>query len=113
MTSNAHLIAPSPSLSPPSRRARTLTALVVAAGTAIALPLVGPSSSASSTPVVVNLGTLGSTYAGAKAINDAGVVTGGSDTATQDLHAFRWTKQAGMVDLGTLGGKDSYGESIN
>ena len=50
-----------------------------------------------------DLGTLGGTFSGASSIS-RGVVVGESTTAAGDIHAFRWTRQTGMVDLGTLGG---------
>ena len=72
-----------------------------------------------------DLGTLGGTYAQAWAINDAGFVTGNSEIAgTQDgiIHAFIYQPFAlprggpptmDMLDLGTLGGRYSYGTFIS
>ena len=72
-----------------------------------------------------DLGTLGGAFAQANSINDAGVVTGWSQTATANLmaqtHAFvyqLWAPGPGsplppMRDLGTLGGFNSYGMCIN
>lgn len=47
------------------------------------------------------------------AINDKGEITGGSKISTGDTHAFVWSKEEGMIDIGTLGGKNSYAFSIN
>ncbi|MCC6619601.1 MAG: DUF11 domain-containing protein [Deltaproteobacteria bacterium] len=57
----------------------------------------------------VELGTLGGDESWATAINDAGVVVGVSETASGALHAFRWTEDDYMVDLGPaqVGGGDS------
>ena len=54
----------------------------------------------SSSGVGVDLGTLGGAWAEAYAISDAGVVVGISETAAAEIHGFRWTAAAGMVDLG-------------
>lgn len=40
-------------------------------------------------------------------------IIGVSDTADGFRHAFRWTPSDGLQDLGTLGGTDSEGLSIN
>ena len=63
---------------------------------------------------MIDLGTLGGSYAQAWAINDSGSVTGNSQLKSEvgAVHAFIWTK-AGMTDLGTLGGDFSYGTAIN
>jgi probable HAF family extracellular repeat protein len=71
---------------------------------------------------MLDLGTLGGSYAQASAINDAGFVTGSSQTINNRLagavHAFLYSSLARaavspMRDLGTLGGNFSYGMSIN
>jgi probable HAF family extracellular repeat protein len=42
------------------------------------------------------------------------VVVGYTATVGNEvLHAFKWTLDGGMVDLGTLGGNDSYATGIN
>lgn len=38
----------------------------------------------------------------AEGVSDTGVIVGRTNTATGDMHAFVWTQEAGMVDLGTL-----------
>ena len=62
---------------------------------------------------ITDLGTLGGTVAGARAINDAGQVVGASTTASGETHAFLWTATDGMKDLGTLGGTSSRAFGIN
>lgn len=73
----------------------------------------------------VDLGTLGGITSVATEVNNAGEVSGyshiPSDTATQHFHAFRWKDVNGngqvnpgeMIDLGTLGGQQSYAQDIN
>jgi probable HAF family extracellular repeat protein len=74
---------------------------------------------------MIDIGTLGGAYAQANAINDAGVITGASET--QDMgpikktHAFiyrfptpPYPRHAPMIDLGVLGtGLFSFGTAIN
>jgi probable HAF family extracellular repeat protein len=49
----------------------------------------------------------------AVAINNQGEVAGDVATASGATHAFFWTLAKGMVDLGTLGGKESAAVAIN
>jgi probable HAF family extracellular repeat protein len=53
---------------------------------------------------MIDLGTLGGSSSGAKAVNATGQVVGVAATADDELHAFSWTVTGGMIDLGTLGG---------
>ncbi|HEU0210535.1 MAG TPA: DUF3466 family protein [Candidatus Udaeobacter sp.] len=69
---------------------------------------------------MTDIGTLGGTYAEAYAINNAGLITGASQTvvgAVDTTHAFIYCPQcagpAPMRDLGALGGDSSYGLAIN
>jgi probable HAF family extracellular repeat protein len=72
---------------------------------------------------MIDLGTLGGAYAQAFAINDSGFITGNSQvlpsaTETEAFHAFLSPSPSGagaigMRDLGTLGGRFSYGMAIN
>ncbi len=73
--------------------------------------------------VVEDLGTLGGPYSFSYNLNDAGVVTGGAATATQNgdptqavnnapQTAFFW-ERGRLRDLGTLGGPDSAGAGTN
>jgi probable HAF family extracellular repeat protein len=73
---------------------------------------------------MVDLGTLGNgTYSQAVVISDLGKVVGLSTTQPGDLnvdptlwdtvHAFLWTVEGGMVDIGTLGGTHSDPMTIN
>jgi probable HAF family extracellular repeat protein len=63
--------------------------------------------------VMRDLGTLGSPYSIAFALNDAGMVVGASNPAGADnSHAFVWNDGV-MTDLGTLGGSWSYAQGIN
>ena len=75
---------------------------------------------------MVDLGTLGGKYAQAFAINDSGYVTGTSQVsplishAPGGTHAFLYQPLSipappivRMLDLGTLGGQNSYGTAIN
>lgn len=51
-----------------------------------------------------DLGTFGGVASYAFDINDAGVVVGTAETAAGVRRAFRWTREAGLQDLGTLPG---------
>ena len=73
---------------------------------------------------MIDIGTLGGAYAQAYAINDAGVITGASQTQGMGpmvtTHAFiyrvpdaPYRRYSRMVDLGVLGGLSSYGTAIN
>src|SRR5205823_2514039 len=48
---------------------------------------------------IVDLGTFGGPISSALAVNDAGEVIGGADTAAGERHAFVWTDGSGLVDL--------------
>jgi probable HAF family extracellular repeat protein len=69
---------------------------------------------------MVDLGTLGGSESEAAAVNDSGEVVGFAQT-TAALpegrygihHAFFWTRARGMVDLGTLGGRESRAFAVN
>lgn len=73
-------------------------------------------------PSVTKLGTLGGTadvpegflpfFFGATAVTNTGVVIGHSRTPRDGIHAFRWTRAGGMVDLGTLGTAGSNNRSL-
>lgn len=65
-------------------------------------------------PAPVDLGTLGGNYSSAVAVNDGGQVAGISYAPPGDVtvHAFIWSRAAGMVDLGTLG-SDTYVSALN
>lgn len=59
-----------------------------------------------------DLGTLGGSSTVGYGINNAGQVTGFSQTAQGETHAFLYSKGQ-MTDLGTLGGNLSVGRGIN
>jgi uncharacterized membrane protein len=78
---------------------------------------------------LTDLGTLGGNASAANTVNNRGQVAGEAlntipDPYTSDsltfylggatqVHAFRWSKSQGMLDLGTLGGTDSAAFFIN
>lgn len=61
---------------------------------------------------VQDLGTLGGSITQVTDLNDAGQVTGYSETADGELRAFVYS-QGKLSDLGTLGGPGSVGNAIN
>lgn len=65
--------------------------------------------------VLTDLGTLQGAVGSAEAlgINDLDTVVGLSSTVSGFHHAFRWTSGNGMVDLGTLGGNESFAFAVN
>jgi len=69
---------------------------------------------------LVDLNTLGGSTSEARAISDAGYVTGNADIPSGSTHAFLWDAQGGLRDLGTLWKNqsgvfqgDSYGYGVN
>lgn len=64
---------------------------------------------------VHDIGTLGGPSADVSAINDLGQITGQSsvDAAGTVLHAYRWSRSTGMVDLASPGQGNSGGRAIN
>ena len=71
--------------------------------------------SSSSQWKALDLGTLGGAEADsyAVAVNNSGRVVGYSDTDGGFTHAFAWTVQGGIVDLGTLGESNSRAVAVN
>ena len=64
----------------------------------------------SSVETLIDLGTLGGDLSVATSINAHGQVVGHAQTATGELHAFRWDPDTrAMRDLGTLGGTSRTG----
>jgi probable HAF family extracellular repeat protein len=111
------------------RSSMALAVLAMPAGLAIPVPLVAQHlKEACGTDrfpryVVQDLGTLGGPYSFSYNLNDEGVVSGGSATATQNgdpsqaivnapQTAFFWDRGR-LLNLGTLGGPDSAGAAAN
>lgn len=95
---------------PAGRTWRGRLCLVVMAGLTamLAAPAASAATADSSRLRIVDLGTLGGTCCSdAEAVNDRGVVVGGSNG-----RAFLW-RSGRMVDLGTLGGDTSHAADIN
>jgi len=82
---------------------------------AIALVCGSSASAAAQSPRVYrvdDLGSLGGDLVGV-AINSKGDVTGAASLADGTVHAFRWTEEKGLEDLGANGGRSSGGFAIN
>ncbi len=111
------------------RSSMALAVLAMPAGLAIPVPLVAQhQKDARATDhfphyVVQDLGTLGGPYSFSYNLNDEGVVSGGSATATQNgdpsqaivnapQTAFLWDRGR-LLNLGTLGGPDSEGAAAS
>ncbi len=58
-----------------------------------------------------DLGTLGGDTPGPGGINDVGQVVGEGETASAEFHAFLWTDENGIMDIGTPAGYTSSGAS--
>jgi probable HAF family extracellular repeat protein len=60
------------------------------------------------------IGNLGGSFVRTTGLNDAGQVTGVSDTATGLIHSFIWSRSGGSVDIGTLPGwNEAWEPAIN
>jgi probable HAF family extracellular repeat protein len=111
------------------RSSMALAVLAIPAGLAIPVPLVAQQVKETRATdrfpryVVQDLGTLGGPYSFSYSLNDGGVVSGGSATATQNgdpsqaivnapQTAFFWDRGR-LLNLGTLGGPDSAGAAAN
>jgi probable HAF family extracellular repeat protein len=77
---------------------------------------------------VIEIGTFGGSFGQASAVNDNGFVVGAAENTiadpfaladffgiagTTELHAFGWTRDRGIFDLGSLGGPGSVPLSVN
>src|SRR4051812_38211155 len=74
--------------------------------------LVRPAMAAPPSFEVRDLGTLGGRFTEAADINELGDVTGYSETADGQIHAFIYS-HGEMRDVGTLGGTGSLARAIN
>jgi probable HAF family extracellular repeat protein len=46
-------------------------------------------------------------------VNASGQVVGYSTIASGEYHAFSWTREGGMIDLGTIGGRNYFTTAVN
>ncbi len=89
-------------------RARSLAAITVAVATLPAL-----AAEHDTTYSVEMLPTFGGSFSVALGLNDLGHACGHARDEQENWRAFRWTPARGMVDLGGLGGTDSWSTAIN
>jgi probable HAF family extracellular repeat protein len=84
-------------------------------GILIALVLLSFIPASAQLYTVTDLGTLGGTKSTAAAINGNGQVAGSATVANGSYHAFSWSSDVGMLDLGVLhtGDTKSYAYGIN
>src|SRR5438552_436969 len=115
---------PAPRLATPRRggsmKSRTLTLIVAmtfSAALATAVRLTAQEQQEDKKEphryTVIDLGTLGGTFATGLGVNNEGWVTGFANLAgDENHHAFLWVNGV-KTDLGTLGGPNSVGNSLN
>jgi probable HAF family extracellular repeat protein len=92
---------------------RILALLAATAALLAAFGGVGlPPATAAGAYAVTELPTLGGDTSAALALNNAGQVVGGAETAAGAMHAVLWDRGT-LTDLGTLGGATSQTSGIN
>jgi probable HAF family extracellular repeat protein len=63
---------------------------------------------------MVDLGTLGGSFSGARAVSESGQIVGDSSLpGDSDYHAFSWTAAGGMVDIHSPGAAGSEAVAVN
>src|SRR5579862_9776822 len=89
--------------------------LLATAGILLALVSLSFLPAAAQSYTVTDLGTLGGVTSAAGAINNVGQVVGYAENQRKQNHAFLWSSDTGMVDLGLLhtGDIESFSRAIN
>ena len=62
---------------------------------------------------MTDIGNLGGSWIDVLGLNKHGQIVGFGSNQEGNYRAFSWTKQTGMVDLGTLGGPDSIAVAVS